>query len=152
MIRPAAIPARRAPVACALLVASLVAANPAQAGPDVLKRSVGNIVFAPIDLVLSPFVGAHVLYNNLRDVDDSLGVRIAYVPMGFAWNTGVQAMGAITREISGLIELLPGIGLFFLEADMDPLFAPPERGNALLNVESEIFPVKVGVDYMTVPF
>lgn len=149
---PAAIPARRALVACALLVASLVAASPAKAGPDVLKRSVGNIVFAPIDLVLSPFVGAHVLYNNLRDVDDSLGVRVAYVPMGFAWNTGVQAMGAVTREISGLIELLPGIGLFFLEADMDPLFAPPERGNALLSVESEIFPVKVGVDYMTVPF
>ena len=152
MIRPAAIPARRALAASMLLAGALVAASPAQAGPDVLKRSVGNIVFAPIDLVLSPFTGAHVLYNNLRDVDDSLGVRLAYVPMGFAWNTGVQAMGAITREISGLLELLPGIGLFFLEADMDPLFAPPERGNALMSIESEIFPVKVGVDYMTVPF
>ncbi len=152
MIRPAASPARRALVACALLAGALVAASPAQAGPDVMKRSIGNIVFAPIDLVLSPFVAANVLYNNLRDVDDSLGVRIAYVPMGFAWNTGVQAMGAVTREISGLLELLPGIGLFFLEADMDPLFAPPERGNSLLSIESEIFPVKIGVDYMTVPF
>src|SRR5574338_974718 len=149
MIRPAT-PARRALVACALFAAALAAASPAQAGPDVLKRSVGNIVFAPIDMVLSPFVGAHTLYNNLRDVDDSLGVRVAYVPMGFAWNTGVQAMGAVTREISGLLELLPGIGLFFLEADMDPLFAPPERGNALMAIESDIFPVKIGVDYMTV--
>jgi hypothetical protein len=92
------------------------------------------------------------MYNNLRSVDDSLGVRVAYIPMGFAWNTGVQAMGAVTREITGLLELLPGIGLFFLDADMDPLLAPVERGNALLNVESEIFPVKIGVDYMTVPF
>jgi hypothetical protein len=152
MIRPAAHPARSALFSLALLCGALAFASPAQAGPDTLKRSVGNIVFAPVDFVLSPFTGAHVLYNNLRDVDDSLGVRLAYVPMGFAWNTGVQAMGAITREISGLLELLPGIGLFFLEADMDPLFAPPERGNALMTIESEIFPVKVGVDYMTVPF
>jgi hypothetical protein len=145
-------PLRRVFASCALCVGAILAAAPAQAGPDVLKRSLGNILFAPIDLVLSPFVGAHVLYNNLRDVDDSLGVRLAYVPMGFCWNTGVQAMGAVTREISGLLELLPGIGLFFLDADMDPLFAPPERGNSLLSVESEIFPVKIGVDYMTVPF
>jgi hypothetical protein len=142
---------RPAVAACGLL-AALVAAVPAQAGPDVLKRSVGNIVFAPIDMVLSPFIAANTLYNNLRNVDDSLGVRVAYVPMGFAWNTGVQAMGAVTREITGLIELLPGIGLFFLDADMDPLLAPVDRGNALLSVDSEIFPVRVGIDYTTVPF
>src|SRR5262245_62729727 len=140
----------------ALVVGALMmvvgAASPAHAGPDVLKRSVGNILFAPVDMVLSPFIAANTIYTNLRNVDDSLGVRVAYVPMGFAWNTGVQAMGAVVREITGLIELVPGIGLFFLDADMDPLLAPVERGNALLNVESEIFPVKIGVDYMTVPF
>ena len=145
-------PVRRGLAAHAALAALLFAAAPAQAGPDVLKRSLGNILFAPADLVLSPVVAANTMYNNLRTVDDSLMVRVAYVPMGFAWNTGVQAMGAVTREITGLLELLPGIGLFFLDADMDPLLAPVERGNALVNVESEIFPVKIGVDYMTVPF
>lgn len=144
-------PARRA-LAAAAVLAALASASPAQAGPDVLKRAVGNIVFAPIDMALSPFIAANTLYTNLRNVDDSLGVRVAYVPMGFAWNTGVQAMGAITREITGLIELLPGIGLFFLDADIDPLLAPVERGNALMTVESEIFPVKIGIDYITVPF
>ena len=142
---------RPALAACGLL-AALLHPGPAQAGPDTLKRAVGNILFAPIDLVLSPIVGANTLYNNLRNVDDSIGVRVAYVPMGFAWNGGVQAFGAITREITGLIELLPGIGLAFFDADMDPLFAPPERGNALMSVESDIFPIKIGVDYMTVPF
>ena len=143
--------ARGAVVAAALLLA-LGAASPAQAGPDVLKRSVGNILFAPIDLVLSPFIAANTMYTNLRNVDDSIGVRVAYVPMGFAWNTGVQAMGAVTREITGLLELLPGIGLFFLDADMDPLLAPVERGNALMSVDSDIFPIRIGIDYTTVPF
>jgi hypothetical protein len=144
-------PARRAFVAMALLLA-LAAASPAQAGPDTLKRSVGNILFAPIDMVLSPFIAANTIYTNLRNVDDSIGVRCAYVPMGFAWNTGVQAMGAVTREITGLLELVPGIGLAFLKADMDPLLAPVERGNALMTVDNDIFPVKVGIDYTTVPF
>ena len=144
-------PARAALVAAALL-AALGSASPAAAGPDVLKRAVGNILFAPIDMALSPFIAANTLYTNLRNVDDTVGVRVAYVPMGFAWNTGVQAMGAVTREITGLIELLPGIGLFFLDAEMDPLLAPVERGNALLSVESETFPIKVGIDYTTVPF
>jgi hypothetical protein len=146
------VPGALRPAAACALLAALVAAAPAQAGPDVLKRSVGNIVFAPIDMVLSPFIAANTMYNNLRNVDDSLGVRIAYVPMGFCWNTGVQAMGAVTREITGLLELVPGIGLFFLDADMDPLLAPVDRGNALLSVDSEIFPVRVGIDYTTVPF
>jgi hypothetical protein len=152
MARPARHSLRRSLAALGTLMVALAAAGPAQAGPDVLKRAVGNILFAPIDMALSPIVAAHTLYNNLRNVEDSVGVRVAYVPVGFCWNSGVQAMGAVTREITGLLELLPGIGLFFLQADMDPLYAPVERGNALLTVENDIFPVKIGVDYMTVPF
>ena len=130
----------------------LIIGPPAADIDVVLARAAGNITFAPLDFVLSPVVAANTMYNNLRSVDDSLGVKIAYIPMGFAWNTGVQAMGAVTREITGLLELLPGIGLAFLDADMDPLLAPVERGNALLSIENDYFPVKIGVDYMTVPF
>ena len=150
--RRALVPSARGALVAIALTLALGAASPAQAGPDVLKRSVGNILFAPIDMALSPFIAANTIYTNLRNVDDSLGVRVAYVPMGFAWNTGVQAMGAVVREITGLIELVPGIGLFFLDADMDPLLAPVERGNALMSVDSEIFPIKIGIDYTTVPF
>ena len=148
-----ALPSRlRAALVAAALLASLGSPAPAAAGPDTLKRAIGNIVFAPIDMALSPFIAANTIYTNLRNVDDTVGVRVVYVPMGFAWNTGVQAMGAVTREITGLLELLPGIGLFFLKADMDPLLAPVERGNALLSVDSETFPIKIGIDYTTVPF
>jgi hypothetical protein len=137
--------------ALALLVASFVA-SPAAATYETLKRSLGNIVFAPVDMVLSPVVASNVVYNNLRDVEDSLGVRIAYVPMGLCWNTGTQAMSAVVREIAGLIEFVPGLLVLFLDADLDPIYAPVERGNALMDVETQVIRLKMGVDYTTVPF
>jgi hypothetical protein len=142
---------RRAPAAVAALLALLLA-SPAAATYETLKRSLGNIVLAPVDMVLSPVVASNVVYNNLRDVDDSLGVRIAYVPMGLCWNTGVQAMSAVVREIAGLIELVPGLLVVFLDADLDPIYAPVERGNALMDVETPVIRLKLGVDYTTVPF
>lgn len=142
---------RRLPALIALL-ALLFAASPAAATYETLKRSLGNIVFAPFDLVLSPVVATHTIYNNLRDIDDTLGVRMFYVPMGVAWNTGVQGMAAVVREISGLIEFVPGLMVLFLDADLDPIYAPIERGNALLDVDTPPIRLKLGVDYTTVPF
>ena len=141
---------RRALAVGALL--ALVAASPASATYETLKRSLGNIVLAPVDMALSPVVASNVVYNNLRDVDDSLGVRVAYVPMGLCWNTGVQAMSAVVREIAGLIEFIPGLLVVFLDADLDPIYAPVERGNALMDVETPVIRLKMGVDYTTVPF
>jgi hypothetical protein len=141
---------RRASAVAALL--ALLLATPAAATYETLKRSLGNIILAPVDMALSPVVATNVVYNNLRDVDDSLGVRLAYVPMGLCWNTGVQAMSAIVREIAGLIELLPGLLVLPLDADLDPIYAPVERGNALMDVETPVIRLKMGVDYTTVPF
>jgi hypothetical protein len=142
---------RRASLAATLL-ALLFVASPAHATYETLKRSLGNIVMAPFDMVLSPFVASNTIYTNLRDIDDSVGVRVFYVPMGIGWNTGVQAMSAVVREISGLIEFVPGLMVLFLEADLDPIYAPVERGNAFLNVDTPAIRLKMGVDYMTVPF
>jgi hypothetical protein len=130
----------------------LLMASPAAATYETLRRSLGNILFAPFDMILSPVVATNTVYNNLRDVDDSLGVRVAYVPVGVCWNTGVQAMAAIVREISGLIEFVPGLIVLPLEADLDPIYAPVERGNALLEVDTAPLRLKLGVDYTTVPF
>ena len=143
--------ARCAPAVAALL-ALLFLASPAQATYETLKRSLGNILFAPVDLLLSPVVAMNTIYNNLRDVDDTLMVRVAYVPAGVGWNTGNQALAAIIREITGLIEFVPGLLVFPLEADLDPLFAPVERGNALVDVETPALRFKLGVDYTTIPF
>jgi hypothetical protein len=139
-------------LALLVLLAGLFAASPAAATYETLKRSLGNILFAPFDMALSPVVATNTIYNNLREVDDSLGVRLAYVPMGVCWNTGVQAMSAVVREITGLLEFVPGLIVLPLEADLDPIYAPVERGDALLNVDTTPLRVKIGVDYTTVPF
>ncbi len=139
-------------LAAALCVAALLLASPASATPETLKRSVGNIIQAPLDMVLSPVVASRTVYQNLRDIDDSLGVRVVYVVPGVAWNTGVQAMAAVIRMITGLLEFVPGLGLFFFEADLDPMFAPIERGNALIDEDTAFIHWKFGVDYTTVPF
>jgi len=136
----------------ALLPGLLLLAGSAAASPATLKRSVSNIVNSPFDFVLSPVVATHTLYNNLRDIDDSLGVRVAYTVPGIVWNTGVQASAAIVRCFTGVLEFVPGLGLFFFEADLDPLFAPPYRGQALIDVDTPPLHIKFGVDYTTVPF
>ena len=142
---------RRASLLLAAAASLSLLAVPAHASPQTLRRSFGNIVFAPFDLVLSPVVAARSIYINLRSVDDSRAVRVFYVVPGFAWNTGVQGMAAVVREITGLIEFVPGLGLFFFETDLAPLFAPVERGDALLDVETPPLRIKLGVDYITVP-
>ena len=81
-----------------------------------------------------------------------MGVRLAYVPMGVMWNTGIQTMAAVIREITGLIEFVPGLLVLFLDADLDPIYAPVERGNALMDYETPVIRLKMGVDYTTVPF
>lgn len=143
---------RPRPMALFALLGIVLMASPAAATYETLRRSLGNILFAPFDMILSPVVATNTVYNNLRDVDDSLGVRVAYVPMGVCWNTGVQAMAAIVREISGLIEFVPGLIVLPLEADLDPIYAPVERGNALMEVDTAPLRLKIGVDYTTVPF
>jgi hypothetical protein len=142
----------RAVASVAALSALLLLASPASASPETLKRSIGNIVFAPFDFALAPVVGTRTIYNNLRDIDDTLGVRVVYVLPGIGWNAGVGLMASIVREMAGLIEFVPGLGLFFFRADLDPIFAPPERGSALIDTDTPALHFKIGVDYMTVPF
>jgi hypothetical protein len=112
----------------------------------------GNILFAPLDIVLAPAVAGKTIYQNMRDIDDSQWVRIVYPVPGFVWVTGVTIGGGILREVTGLIELLPGLGLLFMEADLDPLMAPVERGEALVDVETEVLNIKFGLNYTSIPY
>lgn len=131
---------------------ALSVASPATASPETLKRSVGNILFAPLDIVFSPVVAGRIIYNNMRDIEDSPWVRIFYPIPGYAWVTGVTIGGGILREVTGLIELVPGLGLVFLEADLDPLYAPVERGSALVDVDTPVVTIKFGMNYTAVPY
>jgi len=143
---------RRCSVCGLAVLLALAVCGPASASPETLKRSMGNILFAPIDLALSPVVAAHSIYRNLHDVDDSLGVKIAYPLPGFAWNTGLQIGSSAIRGIAGLLELLPGLALLPFEADMAPLFSPADKGNALVDIPTPPLNVRFGIDYTSVPY
>ncbi len=122
------------------LVALVVAVVPpaAQASPETLRRALGNLIQAPIDVVLAPVVAGRTLVNNLRDIDDTPAVRVAYALPGFFWLTGVQAGAAVLRGVAGGLELIPGIFLMPFETDIDALYDPADRGAAMVEFENPL--------------
>jgi len=134
------------------LVLTVVSAapTPAQAGSETLSRAISNIVFAPFDAVLSPVVAGKTLYHNLTNIDDTLGVQIAYTVPGFLWLTAVQGGAAVIRGCTGFIELIPGVVLLpFPGTEMSPLFSPVESADALVDLPNPVANVKFGINYTT---
>jgi hypothetical protein len=129
----------------------LFAPTPASASPETLKRSAGNILFAPFDIAASPISAGKALYTNMQEVDDPRWVRIVFPIPGYVWILGVQIGGGALREIAGLLELVPGLGLLFFDADLDPLFDPAERNEALVDLETPPLKIKFGVNYVASP-
>jgi len=128
-----------------VLVAGL--AGPASASPETLKRSVSNILMGPLDVVFTPVVAANSVYNNLQNVDDTMGVRVFYALPGYVWNMGVQIGAGTVRVLAGAIEFLPGLGLLFFDADLDPLFSPVEKSAALVDFDTPPLNFKFGITY-----
>lgn len=121
--------------------------SPASASPETLKRSVSNLLMGPLDAVFTPVVAANSVYRNLQNVDDTMAVRIAYVIPGYAWNMGVQIGAATVRVLAGAIEFLPGLGLLFFDADLDPLFSPVDKAQALVDYDTPPLNFKFGITY-----
>ena len=138
-------------LALATSTLALFASTPAAATPETLKRSVGNILFAPLDIAASPVTAGRALYTNLREVDDAQWKRIVFPIPGYAWILGVQIGGGAIREIAGLLELVPGLGLLFFDADLDPLYDLVERNDALVDLETPPLNIKFGVNYVASP-
>ncbi len=130
------------------LMLSLALAGPAAASPETFKRGLGNLLFGPVDIALGPLVGTQAVYRNLRDIDDTLGVRVFYLVPGVIWNTFIQLGGGMVRTLSGAFEIVPGVFLIPFEADLDPLFAPVDRSDALLDEELMLIHLKFGVNYV----
>jgi hypothetical protein len=130
---------------------ALFASTPASATPETLKRSVGNILFAPFDIAAAPVTAGVALYTNLREIDDARWKRIVFPIPGYVWILGVQIGSGAIREIAGLLELVPGLGLLFFDADLDPLFGPVERNEALVDLETPPLNIKFGVNYVASP-
>ncbi|MDH3212049.1 MAG: hypothetical protein OEM05_06150 [Myxococcales bacterium] len=132
----------------ALLALALLGASPAGASPETLKRSASNLLMSPLDVVCGPYVGVKSIFVNIRDIEDTRGVRIAYFVPGLAWNIGMQTFGAGFRALAGALELLPGIVLLPFETNMDPLYALPERQDGLVDIETPPLYIKFGINYV----
>jgi hypothetical protein len=130
-----------------LLALVLLVASPAGATPETLKRSIGNMTMGPLDFIVSPYTGPRAVVVNIQDIEDTRGVRIGYFLPGLVWNTGLYMGTAMLRIVVGALELLPGLGLFFFDADLDPLFPPPERQDGLVDIETPVIYLKFGVYY-----
>lgn len=144
------LPVRRGLAALAL-ASSLLAPGAAQAGGETLKRSVGNLIQAPIDVAISPVTAGVVEVRNLREIDDTLGVKIAYAVPGYLWLTGLHAGASVLRMLAGALELVPGLILLPFDAEMNALFDPAETGNALVSYDTPPMDVRIGIDYTAAP-
>jgi hypothetical protein len=153
-IRTLAVSTRKLSIPALVLFAATIAlfiSTPASATPETLKRSVGNILFAPFDIAASPVSAGKALYTNMREIDDARWKRIVFPIPGYVWILGVQIGGGAIREIAGLLELVPGLGLLFFDVDLDPLFDPVESNEALVDVETPPLKIKFGVNYVASP-
>lgn len=130
----------------------LFAPPPAAADYQTFQRSIANILFAPLDLVLSPATAAKTQYENMTTIEDSTAVRYGYALPGYLWLTGVQVGAAMLRGVSGGLELLPGIALLpFPDTTIRQLFDPAERADGLVDYQNPVLPMKFGLDYVTQP-
>lgn len=131
------------------IVGLLIAPTSAFASGATLTHSLGEIVQSPLDLVLSPISAGVQLVKNLRDIDDSMLVRIVYTLPGYVWLVGLNVGASILRGVAGALELVPGvILLFFPNQTMDPLFAPVERAPALIQWDNPLSEEPVFLQYI----
>ena len=132
----------------ALLALALTSPSAAQASYKTLSRSLSNIMFGPMDVLLSPVVAGKAITTNLQDIDDTTGVRVAYTVPGFFWYTGVIIGAGVLRTATGILEFIPGLILWPFETDLDPLMDPVDDAGALVDVENDFnFQIKFGIDY-----
>ncbi len=132
------------------LVALLAVATPgvSHAGTKTLARSVQNLLFFPFDLALSPFVATKITYENWRDSDDTKAVKYGYAIIAPFWSFGVEAGASVIRGVAGMIELVPGIVLLPFDGEMSAIYDLPETQPAWVDVGSDAFRMKFGVDYL----
>ena len=146
-LRPLARLSAAAPAALLLLA---WAPGPANASHETIARAVGHIVQSPLDLALSPIVAWATLNTNIRDIDDTTAVRVAYYLPGYFWLLGVQVGASVIRGVTGGLEFLPGLFLIpFPNTELDRIYDPVERGAALVEYENDIIDVKFGINYQS---
>lgn len=130
------------------LAFALLVSSPAGASPETLRRSFSNMLMSPLDLVCGPYVGVKSVIVNVRDIGDTTAVRVFYFLPGLGWNIGMQGFGAAFRTLAGILELVPGLVLLPFETDLDPIYALPERQDAIVDIETPVLYFKFCISYV----
>jgi hypothetical protein len=117
-----------------LLAGTLLQPARAEASPATLMRGTGNLLAAPLDLVLAPVTGGIALAGQMREDGAAIPVRVVIAPIGWLWLTGTNALGGSFRLIGGGLETIGGVGVFFLSSDPEPALPVVERSPAMVVV------------------
>jgi hypothetical protein len=130
-------------------LAAGLAAGPAGATTSVLKRSFENMPQGVFDAAASPVTAGYSVVNNMRNIDDTPGVRVAYAVPGYFWNVMCNFGGGLLRSVTGVIELPVGLALLFTDADMEPLFDPAEDNEGLIHFDQfeDVYKINTAVSY-----
>jgi hypothetical protein len=138
--------------ALALLLAALVSVAPRTAHADAsqLCRAGSNMVLAPFDFLLGPFIAGKDEYYGLREIDDPDALKAVGVVPGYLLLNGLQLGGSIFREISALMELPIGAVTLFRDGAQPPLFRSQEEAWALFSEDYGKCPVRFGTSYNTI--
>ena len=145
------LPSVRVALAALVLVSALSAApSPARADATQICRAGANLVLAPFDVLLAPWIAGKDEYYGLTEIDDPIGLKIAGAAPGYVLLLGMQVGGAIFREIAGVFEIIPGMITLFREGSQPPLYRSQEEAWAMYSEEYGPCPVKFGVSYNTI--
>ena len=139
----------------ALVALALVAAlggTPSDANADAsqLCRAGANIMLAPFDVLLGPYIAGKDEYYGLTEIDDPMGLKIAGALPGYVLLLGLQVGGALFREIAGVFEIIPGFVTLFREGAQPPLYRSAEDAWAIFADTYGPCPVKIGISYNTI--
>ena len=141
---------RGAGVALAIAAALATPSSPARADASQLCRAGSNLVLAPMDVGLAPFIAGKDELYGLREIDDPWALKAVAVLPGYVMLLGLQAGGAAFREIAAVIELPMGMVTLFRQGAQPPLFRSQDEAWALYSDDYGPCPVRFGTSYNTI--
>jgi hypothetical protein len=151
MIRRAQTVSLRAAV-LGLALAALVSGAPkdARADSSQICRAGSNMLLAPFDAFLGPFIAGKDEYYGITEIDDPDTLKAIGVVPGYILLMGLQLGGSMFREISALMELPMGMVTLFRDGAQPPLFRSQEEAWALFSEDYGPCPVRFGTSYNTI--
>jgi hypothetical protein len=136
----------------ALMLAAAMGGTPGAAKADAsqLCRAGANIVLAPFDVLLGPYIAAKDEYYGLTEIDDPMALKVVGAVPGYVLLLGLQVGGALFREIAGVFEIIPGVVTLFREGAQPALYRSAEDAWAIFADTYGPCPVKIGISYNTI--